>query len=54
MEKWECEVCGYVYDPRKGDPEHDIAPGTGFEDIPDFWHCPDCGAAKDMFKKIEI
>jgi rubredoxin len=51
MEKWVCEVCGYVYDPEKGDPDNDVAPGTAFEDIPDDWVCPECGAGKDEFVK---
>lgn len=46
-----CAVCGYVYDPAKGDPEGGIAPGTPFEDIPDTWVCPVCGAAKSQFEK---
>ncbi len=53
MEKWECEVCGYIYDPEKGDPDNDIEPGTPFEKLPDDWFCPDCGVDKDMFEKIE-
>ncbi len=53
MEKWQCTICGYVYDPAKGDPEHDINPGTSFDKVPDDWVCPECGAAKDMFEKLE-
>ncbi len=49
MEKYVCDVCGYVYDPEVGDPDNDIAPGTKFEDIPDDWTCPICGATKDSF-----
>ena len=52
MEKWECMVCGYVYDPAVGDPDADVAPGTAFEDLPDGWVCPECGAEKDMFEKV--
>ena len=51
MDKWKCSVCGYVYDPAAGDPDSGIAPGTPFEQIPDNWVCPICGAAKDMFEK---
>ncbi|MFZ5993537.1 MAG: rubredoxin [Thermodesulfobacteriota bacterium] len=51
MDKYECTVCGYVYDPNIGDPDNGIAPGTRFEDLPDDWTCPVCGAAKDQFKK---
>ena len=50
--KWECTVCGYVYDPAVGDPDGGIKPGTAFEDIPDDWTCPVCGAAKSEFKKL--
>jgi rubredoxin len=51
MDKYECTVCGYVYDPAIGDPDNGIAPGTRFEDLPDVWTCPVCGATKDQFKK---
>ena len=47
--KYVCNVCGYVYDPAAGDPDHGIAPGTAFEAIPDSWVCPDCGVGKDDF-----
>jgi len=53
MEKWECMVCGYVYDPAEGDPDSGIEPGTPFEALPDDWTCPDCGAGKDMFEKLD-
>jgi len=49
--KYTCTVCGYVYDPEKGDPDSGIAPGTPFESLPANWVCPVCGAAKDMFQK---
>jgi len=49
MQKYVCGVCGYVYDPEKGDPEGDIPPGTAFEKLPDDWTCPVCGAGKDEF-----
>ena len=50
MDKYVCTVCGYVYDPALGDPESDIAPGTAFDDLPDDWVCPVCGADKDQFE----
>jgi len=53
MDKWECLVCGYVYDPEVGDPDSGIEPGTPFEAVPDDWVCPDCGAGKDMFEKVD-
>jgi rubredoxin len=51
MDRYVCSVCGYVYDPEEGDPEYGIAPGTKFEDLPDDWVCPVCGATKDQFEK---
>ena len=53
MVKWECTVCGFVYDPAEGHPDSGIAPGTAFEDIPDDWLCPDCGVDKSMFEKVD-
>jgi len=50
--KWRCIVCGYVFDEEKADPSHDIPPGTRFEDLPEDWVCPVCGASKDLFEKI--
>ena len=49
MQKYECSVCGYIYDPEKGDPESGTAPGTPFEKLPQDWVCPVCGAGKDQF-----
>lgn len=49
--KWTCTICGYTYDPEAGDPEHGIAPGTAFGDLPDDWVCPVCGAGKNQFDK---
>jgi len=51
---WECIPCGYRYNPREGDAEGGIAPGTSFEELPDDWVCPLCGVGKDQFKKIGI
>jgi len=50
--KWECLVCGYIYDPAAGDPDGGIPPGTAFEDLPEDWVCPECGAGKDMFEQV--
>lgn len=49
--RYVCSICGYIYDPEKGDPDGGIAPGTAFEDIPDSWTCPICGAEKAKFEK---
>lgn len=54
MKKWMCVVCAYVYDEAAGDPEHGIAPGTRWEDIPESWSCPDCGVAKADFEMVAI
>ena len=48
MAKYECEPCGYVYDPDNG-----VEPGTAFADLPEDWVCPICGVGKDMFKPVE-
>ena len=52
MNKWECLICGYVYDPEKGDPDNGVPAGTSFNDLPDDWVCPVCGADKSQFKKL--
>ena len=52
MQKWMCQVCGYIYDPAKGDPANSVDPGTAFEDLPDDWVCPECGVGKDQFEKL--
>jgi len=52
MQKYVCLVCGYIYDPSIGDPENDVEPNTPFEELPDDWVCPACGAGKDMFEPV--
>jgi rubredoxin len=47
--QWICEDCGFIYDSAIGDPDGGIPPGTAFEDIPDDWVCPECGATKADF-----
>ena len=51
MNRYRCTVCGYVYDPEKGDPDTGVNPGTSFKSLPEDWVCPLCGAAKDVFEK---
>ena len=51
MDRYVCQICGYIYDPADGDPDNGIEPGTSFEDLPDDWTCPVCGASKDEFEK---
>jgi len=53
MDKYECTVCGYVYDPADGDPDNGVEPGTAFKDLPDDWVCPVCGAEKSEFEKVD-
>lgn len=53
MTKYVCIVCGYEYDPEAGDPDSGINPGTPFEEIPEDWVCPVCGATKDQFEPLE-
>jgi rubredoxin len=50
---WMCTSCGFIYDPGEGDPDGGIPPGTAFDDIPDTWFCPVCGARKADFEPFE-
>ena len=52
MKKYICP-CKYKYDPGKGDPKQNIAPGTPFEELPDTWRCPRCKRKKEKFVPIE-
>ena len=54
MKTYMCVICGFVYDEAKGLPDDGIAPGTRWEDVPENWKCPDCGAPKSDFELIEI
>lgn len=54
MKKWQCVVCGYVYNEAEGDPEHGVAPGTRWEAVPEDWSCPECGVSKSDFEMVEI
>jgi rubredoxin len=53
MKKYCCTVCGYVYDPETGDPDSGVAPKTSFDDLPDEWVCPVCGAGMDVFEPAD-
>ena len=46
--KYICTICGFIYDEKEGDPDSGISPGTPFEQIPDDWECPDCGATRTI------
>ena len=50
--KYQCTICGYIYDSEKGDPDSGVAAGTLFEELPSDWTCPQCGAAKEDFKEM--
>jgi rubredoxin len=49
MSRYKCTVCGYIYEPQKGDSDAGIPAGTPFEELPADWVCPECGVGKDMF-----
>ena len=51
--KWRCMVCGYIYDPEVGDSDSGVPAGTSFEELPDDWRCPVCGASKDLFERVD-
>ena len=51
--KYQCTLCGYIYDPEIGDPDSGIAPNTPFEELPDGWTCPQCGASKSDFEELK-
>jgi rubredoxin len=53
MKKYKCTMCGYIYDPAVGDPDNGVEADTAFEDLPEDWVCPECGASKDQFKPVE-
>lgn len=54
MKKWQCMVCGFIYDEELGLPEEGIAPSTRWDEIPEDWSCPDCGVSKEDFEMIEL
>lgn len=54
MKKFQCNICGFIYDEAAGDPEHDVRAGTHWEDIPEHWTCPECGVDKADFEMVEI
>lgn len=53
MKKYECSLCGYIYDPAVGDEDNGIEAGTAFEKLPEDWVCPLCGAEKSDFEPAE-
>ena len=53
MEKYVCNPCGWIYDPAVGDPENGVEAGTAFENLPEDWVCPLCGAGKELFEQID-
>ncbi len=53
MKQYQCQICGYIYDPAQGDPDGNIPAHTSFEKLPDDWVCPICGAPKDQFSPVD-
>lgn len=53
MAKYQCMICGYIYDEDEGCEADGIAPGTKWQDIPEDWYCPDCGVTKSDFELME-
>lgn len=51
MDKYKCTTCGYIYDPKKGEPKNGVEPGIKFEDLDNKWICPQCRARKNRFQK---
>jgi rubredoxin len=51
--RYRCTVCDHIYDPAEGDPANGIPPGTPWEQVPDGWVCPDCGAMKNEFEPMD-
>lgn len=51
--KFECVICGFIYDEEKGLPEEGIAPGTSWDDVPEDWECPECGVSKYDFEMVQ-
>lgn len=52
--KFECVICGFIYDEEKGLPEEGIAPGTSWDDVPEDWECPECGVSKYDFEMVQV
>jgi len=52
--KWECVICGFIYDEAEGLPDEGILPGTKWDEVPDDWECPDCGISKLDFDMVEV
>ena len=53
MKKWECSVCGYIYDPAQGDPDNGVKPGMDFEKLPADLVCTECGASREDFVPVD-
>ena len=54
FKKWMCVVCGWIYDEEMGDPDSGLGPETRWDDVPESWVCPDCGAGKEDFEMVEF
>jgi rubredoxin len=54
LDRYECQACGYIYEPTKGDDKQQVPPGTAFESLPQNWRCPVCGARTSRFSNIGV
>ena len=52
LERCQCQVCGHIYDPARGEPEQGLPPGVAFDDLPQEWVCPVCASPKDMYSPM--
>mgnify|MGYP000880962328 CR=1 FL=1 len=53
VERWICNICGYIYDSNEGDSSQEVVPGTLFSELPEDWVCPECGTSIDNFTEID-
>lgn len=54
FKKYQCVICGFIYDEEAGLPDEGIAAGTSWDDVPDSWQCPECGVGKTDFEMVEV
>ena len=54
MKTYQCVICGFIYDESKGWPDEGIPPGIRWDDVPEDWTCPECGASKEDFEMVEL
>ncbi len=54
LDRYECQACGYTYEPTKGDDKRQVPPGTAFTSLSEDWRCPVCGARTSRFSNIGV